>query len=129
MYHGIFQRPWTRTNLEPKVRRLRDYKEEEEWLDQREEDEEEGLKQKERKVEERELFTIQERVGSLRSHLETKEMTEEDWEDEKRCNDLKKAWLKDFPEVFKEDLGEVSQVTAPLFILLPHSSPSFPNVT
>ena len=64
----------------PKARRVRDYEEEEEWLTQkeREDEEEEGRKQKERKVEERELFTLQERVGSLRSHLEMKEMSEED---------------------------------------------------
>ena len=64
------------------------------------------MKQKDRQVQERELFTLQERVGSLRSHLEMKEMSEEDWEDEKRCYELKQAWLKDFPEVFKEDLGK-----------------------
>ena len=34
-----------------------------------EDEEEEGMKQKKRKVEERELFTLQERMGSLRSHL------------------------------------------------------------
>ena len=61
-------------------------------------------------MEERELFTLQERVGSLRTHLEMKEMSEEDWEDKKRCSDLKKAWLKDFPEVFKEDLGREDRI-------------------
>ena len=74
-------------------RRVQDYEEEEET-----------------EVEERGLFTLQERVGSLRSHLEMKEMTEDDWEDEKRCNDLKKAWLRDFPEVFKEDLGREDRI-------------------
>ena len=68
------------------------------------------MKQKDRQVQERELITLQERVGSLRSHLEMKEMSEEEWEDEKRCSDLKKAWLKDFPKVFKEDLGREDRI-------------------
>ena len=105
-----FPTPMDKNKRKPKVRRVKDYEEEEEWLKQKEEDEEEWLKQKERIEEERGLFTLQERVGSLRSHLEIKEMTEEDWEDEKRCNDLKKAWLRDFPEVFKEDLGREDRI-------------------
>ena len=55
------------------------------------------MKQKERKAQERELFTIQERVGSLRSHLEMKEMSDDDWHDEKRCSDLKKSLVERFP--------------------------------
>ena len=39
-----FPMPMDKSKREPKVRRVRDYEEEEEWLDQREEDEEEGLK-------------------------------------------------------------------------------------
>ena len=39
-----------------------------------------------------------------------KEMSEEDWEDEKQCWELKQAWLKDFPEVFKEDLGKEDRI-------------------
>ena len=68
------------------------------------------MKQKDREVQERELFTLQERVGSLRSKIEMKEMSEEDWEDEKQCWELKQAWLKDFPEVFKEDLGKEDRI-------------------
>ena len=67
------------------------------------------MKQKDRQVQERELFTLQERVGSLRSHLEKKEMSEEDWEDEQRCFELKQKLLKDFPEVFKE-LGKEDRI-------------------
>ena len=37
-------------------------------------------------------------------------MSEKDWEDEKRCFELKQAWLKDFPEVFKEDLGKEDRI-------------------
>ena len=55
-------------------------------------------------MEDRELCTLQERVGSLRTHLEMKEMNEEEWEDERACNNLKKKWLRDYPGVFKEDL-------------------------
>ena len=43
-------------------------------------------------------------MGSLRTHLELKEMNEEEWEDERACNNLKKKWLRDYPDVFKEDL-------------------------
>ena len=70
-----FPKPMDKNKREPKVRRVKD--KEEEW-----EEEEKGEKKG--------LFSLQERVGSLRSHLEVKEMTEDDWEDEKRCNDLKK---------------------------------------
>ena len=107
-----FPTPMDKNKIEPRARRVRDYEEEDEWLTQgeTEDEEEEGMKQKKRKVEERELFTLQERVGSLRSHLEMKEMSEEEWEDEKRCSDLKKSWLKDFPDVFKEDLEKEDRI-------------------
>ena len=55
-------------------------------------------------MEDKELCILQERVGSLRTHLELKEMNEEEWEDEKACSNLKKSWLRDYPDVFKEDL-------------------------
>ena len=42
--------------------------------------------------------------------IEMKEMSEEDWEDEEQCWKLKQAWLKDFPEVFKEDLGKEDRI-------------------
>ena len=47
------------------------------------EEEEEGHKQNRRRMEDRELCTLQERVGSLRTHLEMKEMNEDEWEDER----------------------------------------------
>ena len=40
----------------------------------------------------------------MRTHLELKEMNEEELEDERACNNLKKKWLRDYPNVFKEDL-------------------------
>ena len=96
-----------------KARRVvRDYEEDEEWQEQkdREEEQEKGKKQKERQVQEKEMFTLQERVGSLRSLIEFKEMNEQDWEDERKCQELKQAWLRDFPEVFKEDLGKEDRI-------------------
>ena len=61
----------------PKARRVRD-QEDDEWLTEKEiEDEEERRrKQKKRKVEDRELCTLQEKVGSLRTLFEMKEMSE-----------------------------------------------------
>ena len=38
-----------------------------------------------------EHFTLQERVGSMRSKLELNELTEEDWEEERKCEELKKT--------------------------------------
>ena len=40
----------------------------------------------------------------MRTHLELKEMNKEEWEDERACNNLKEKWLRDYPDVFKEDL-------------------------
>ena len=84
----------------------------EEWLEEkeREEEQEKGKKQRERKTKEGEMFTLQERVGSLRSRIEFKEVNEQDWEDERKCQQLKQAWLRDFPEVFKEDLGKEDRI-------------------
>ena len=61
-------------------------------------------------MERRGLFTLQERVGSLRSKLEMTEMTEDDWEEEKKCQDLKKQWIREFSDVFKEDLGKEDRI-------------------
>ena len=72
--------PHRREPKASKARRVRDQEEEDEWLTEKEiEDEEERRrKQKKRKVEDRELCTLQERVGSLRTLLEMKEISEED---------------------------------------------------
>ena len=56
-------KPMDKKKREPKIRRVKDNGEE--W-------------EEEEKVEKRGLFTLQERVCSLRSHLEMKEMTEDD---------------------------------------------------
>ena len=56
------------------------------------------------------MFTLQERVGSIRSRIGFKEVNEQEWEEERRCQDFRKAWLRDFPEVFKEDLGKEDRI-------------------
>ena len=40
----------------------------------------------------------------MRSKLEINQMEEEDWEEERKCKELKKQWIKDFSDIFKEDL-------------------------
>ena len=50
------------------------------------------------------MYTLQERIGSLRSQLSFKQENEEEWKEENECEKIRKAWLKDFPNVFKEDL-------------------------
>ena len=46
----------------------------------------------------------------MRSKLEMTEMTEDDWEEEKKCQDLKKQWIREFSDVFKEDLGKEDRI-------------------
>ena len=73
---------------EPRVRRVRETEEELEV----------------EKAEKLEHFDIKERVGSMRSKLEMNQMKEEDWEEDRKCEKLRKQWLKDFSDIFKEDL-------------------------
>ena len=49
-------------------------------------------------------------MGILRSRIEFKEVNEQEWEEERKCQQLKQAWLRDFPEVFKEDLGKEDRI-------------------
>ena len=49
-------------------------------------------------------------VRRVKDYEEEEEWLKQKEEDEKRCNDLKKAWLRDFPEVFKEDLGREDRI-------------------
>ena len=90
MSHGAVGRKMR----EPRVRRIREH--------------EEGAE--EEKVEKVEHFTLQERVGSMRSKLEMNQLTEEDWEEERKCEELKKQWLRDFRDIFKEDLGKEDRI-------------------
>ena len=70
-----FPNPINKNMREPRIRRVRDYEEEEE----------------EEKVERVGHFTLQERVGSMRSKLEMNELTDDDWEEERKCDELKKT--------------------------------------
>ena len=46
----------------------------------------------------------------MRSKLEMNELTEDDWEEERKCHELKKQWLGDFRDIFKEDLGKEDRI-------------------
>ena len=39
-----------------------------------------------------------------------KQMGEEDWEEERKCEKLKKQWLKDSSDIFKEDLTKEDSI-------------------
>ena len=73
---------------EPRIRRIKENEEEAE----------------EEKVEKGRHFELKERVGSMRSKLEMNQLTEDDWEEESKCEELKKQWLRDFSDIFKENL-------------------------
>ena len=97
-----FPRTMDKTRLESRTRRVR--MEKEELLELVESEEQRRHKQT------REHCTLRERVGSLRSHLELKEMNKEEWEDEKACNELREKWLADYDDVFKEDWEETDRI-------------------
>merc|ERR1711984_46445 len=89
-----------------KVRRIVDEEDEDEWPEQKLREE----KQRKRKVQDHRLYTLQERVGSLRSQLSFKQVNEEEWKEEKECEEIRKAWLRDYPEVFKDDLSKHDRI-------------------
>ena len=95
-----------------KARRIVTEEEEDEWPEQklREEKQRENEKQIKRKVQEHRLYTLQERVGSLQSQFSFKQVNEKEWEEEKECEEVRKAWLRDYPEVFKEDLSKEDRI-------------------
>merc|ERR1712215_37346 len=78
--------------------------------EERGEKQRENEKQMKRKVQDHRLYTLQERVGSLRSQLSFKQVNEEEWKEEKECEEIRKAWLKDYPQVFKEDLSKEDRI-------------------
>ena len=47
---------------------------------------------------------MQERVGSMRTKLNMVEQSEEDWEEDRKCEELKRQWLREFSYIFKENL-------------------------
>ena len=79
---------------EPRVRRIKETEEEAEV----------------EKAEKLKHFDLKERVGSMRSKLEMNQMGEEDWEEERKCEELKKQWLRDFSDIFKEDLTKEDRI-------------------
>ena len=70
----------------------------------RDEEQREKEKQREREVKDTKFCTLQERIGSLRTQLNFKQENREEWKEENECKAIKDAWLKDFKNVFKEDL-------------------------
>ena len=110
-----FPTPMDRHMREPKARRVvreydSGYDEEEEWQEQkdREEEKEKGMKQKDRQVQERELFTLQERVGSLRSHIEMRTR--------KGVMSSNKLGSKTFPKYLRKTSGKRTELTVSLLL-------------
>ena len=69
-----FPNPINKNMRELRIRRVKDY----------EEEEEEGIEGKAGH------FKLQEIVGSMRTKLEMNEQTEDDWEEERKCEELKR---------------------------------------
>ena len=46
----------------------------------------------------------------MRSKLDMNEQAEDDWEEERKCEELKRQWLRDFSDIFKEDLGHEDRI-------------------
>ena len=84
-----FPVPMDRAMRETKVNRVKEAE-----MDELEVDHPKNLK----------LVDIEERIGSLRSKLNFKKVEEEDFEEGKKCEDLKKRWLRDYADIFKEVL-------------------------
>ena len=59
------------------------------------------------------MVDIEERIGSLRSKLNFKKLEEEDYEEGKKCEDLKKRWLRDYADIFKEVLTREDRLNIP----------------
>ena len=92
-----FPLPMDRGMRETKIKRIREREEEIEM------ESAEKLKQ----------FDIKERVRSMRTTLNIKQMEEDDWEEERKCEELKKKWLKDFSDIFKENLTKEDRLKIP----------------
>ena len=89
-----------------KTRRIITDEEENEWPEQKQK-ENGNKKQSKREIQK---YTLQERVDSLRSQLNSKQVNKKEWEEERKCEEIKKAWLRDYPEVFKEDLSKEDRI-------------------
>ena len=93
-----FPLPMNRAMRETKVNRVKEAQ-----MDELEVDHPENLK----------LVDIEERIGSLRSKLNFKKLEEEDYEEGKKCEELKKRWLRDYADIFKEVLTMEDRLNIP----------------
>ena len=93
-----FPLPMDRAMRETKVNRVKEAQ-----MDELEVDHPENLK----------LVDIEERIVSLRSKLNFKKVEEEDFEEGKKCEDLKKRWLRDYADIFKEILTREDRLNIP----------------
>ena len=82
-----------------------------------EEQEDESYEQNE---EEKKKFSLQERVDNLRQQLRSEKTNEKEWEEERKCEEMKKKWLEDYADIFKEDLSKEDRIN----ICLLYTSPS-----
>merc|ERR1711867_240179 len=55
-------------------------------------------------------YSLQERVDHQREQFRPDRVIEKEWEDEKRCEEMKQSWLRDFAYVFKEDLSQEDRI-------------------
>merc|ERR1712030_136341 len=65
------------------------------------------------KVENSKWGTIKERIGSMRTQLSFRQENLREDLDEDECEEMKKAWLRDFSQVFKEDLTIEDRINIP----------------
>ena len=64
-------------------------------------------------IEKQKLVEIKERIGSLRTKLSFQELEEEDVEENRKCEELRKQWLRDFSDIFKETLSKEDRLDNP----------------
>ena len=64
-------------------------------------------------IERQKLVEIKERIGSLRTKLSFQELEEEDVEENRKCEELRKQWLRDFSDIFKETLSKEDRLDVP----------------
>ena len=65
-------------------------------------------------IERQKLVEIKERIGSLRTKLSFQDLKEEDLEESRKCEELRKRWLRDFSDIFKETLTKQDRLNIPL---------------
>merc|ERR1712236_82802 len=70
-----------------------------------EEEEENDLNSQEKR-----RFSLQEGVEHPTKQFRPERGNEKEWEEEERCEEMKQSWLRDFADVFKEDLSQEDQI-------------------